>query len=572
MNDLKKIIYLLTPKLKKKFIILVFLVLVGTILEMLSISFLFPILNILTDTTDSTINFLNKNNLSFLVPYLDFNKILLLFLGIYVCKILFRLYLIKYQNNFIFTFFTDLLNKLFRKYIFREYLFHIKNNSGILIKNLMTEIHQCAIGFMGTITNIIIESIIIICLISILINYKPYEVITFITFVAIIALIVILLLRKISRSLGKDRQKFDLRNVNNIMQSFGGIKEIILNSKQHEVISKFYLNSLNLKKVNYLFQVLNQIPRLILELLVVISIVGLLFYLVNSGTPSSEVILFFGILVGIFARVLPSIYKLSSSYINFSFYKPSVELLYKELTADNEQDSYLDYENNLEIGFKNKIEIKDISFKYPGTNNEILTKVNLTIHKGEKIGICGESGSGKSTLVDILVGLLRPVNGQILVDDKNIRLNIKNWYSKIGYVPQNVFLNDEDVQSNIIFYEKKNNIDFEKYNDAIKIAQLENFILNEKNKDNLNIGERGVQISGGQKQRIGLARSIYKDTEILIFDEATNALDQENESAFLNSVFNLKSNKTIIIISHKKNILEKCDKIYKIEEKKIIKI
>ena len=119
---------------------------------------------------------------------------------------------------------------------------------------------------------------------------------------------------------------------------------------------------------------------------------------------------------------------------------------------------------------------------------------------------------------------------------------------------------------------KKNNIDFEKYNDAIKIAQLENFILNEKNKDNLNIGERGVQISGGQKQRIGLARSIYKDTEILIFDEATNALDQENESAFLNSVFNLKSNKTIIIISHKKNILEKCDKIYKIEEKKIIKI
>ena len=168
--------------------------------------------------------------------------------------------------------------------------------------------------------------------------------------------------------------------------------------------------------------------------------------------------------------------------------------------------------------------------------------------------------------------MLRPVNGQILVDDKNIRLNIKNWYSKIGYVPQNVFLNDEDVQSNIIFYEKKNNIDFEKYNDAIKIAQLENFILNEKNKDNLNIGERGVQISGGQKQRIGLARSIYKDTEILIFDEATNALDQENESAFLNSVFNLKSNKTIIIISHKKNILEKCDKIYKIEEKKIIKI
>ena len=156
MNDIKKAVLLLSPKLKIKFVILIILVLLSTILEMLSISLLIPILNILTGTLENTVEFLNKNNLSFLIPYLDFKKILLIFLGIYVLKIIFRLYLIHYQNDFIFTFFTILLNRLYKKYIFKDYLFHLKNNSGTLMRNLISEIHQCAIGFMGSISSIII--------------------------------------------------------------------------------------------------------------------------------------------------------------------------------------------------------------------------------------------------------------------------------------------------------------------------------------------------------------------------------------------------------------------------------
>ena len=272
MNDLKKILFLLNPRLKIRFIILIILVIWGTILEMLSISLLIPILNILTGTLQDSINFLIENNLNFLIPFLDFKKILIIFLVIYVLKIFFRLYLIHYQNDFIFTFFTVLLNRLYKKYIFKDYLFHLKNNSGILIRNLLSEIHQCSIGFMGAISSIIIEFIIIIGLISILVVYKPYEVISFVTLTGLVALIIILILKKKSKVLGKDRQKYSLINVNNIMQSFGGIKEIIVNSKENEVIKKFYYNSLDLKKVNYLFQVLNQMPKLILELLVIISI------------------------------------------------------------------------------------------------------------------------------------------------------------------------------------------------------------------------------------------------------------------------------------------------------------
>jgi ABC-type bacteriocin/lantibiotic exporter with double-glycine peptidase domain len=427
----------------------------------------------------------------------------------------------------------------------------------------------------GSILKIIIELFVLIGFCSVLIIYKPYVVISFMTLTGFIALVVTLILKKKSKLLGQGRQKFSLINLNNIMQSFGGIKEIKVNLKEPQIIKKFYLNSLDLKKVNYLFQMLSQIPRLILELLFIISLVGLLFHLISSGLPSGEVIIFLGLLISIFARILPSIYKLSVSYINLSYYKPSVKLLFKELITDEEDElnKYdLNKKHDLEIRFKDKIEMKKVSFMYPGTTKEILSKTNLIINKGDKIGIYGESGSGKSTLVDLIVGLLDPTKGQILVDGKDIKKNKKQWFKIIGYVPQSVFLNDDDIRNNVTFYDTKNDKDLKRYNEVIKIAQLKKLILEENNKDKHNVGERGVQISGGQRQRIGLARSLYKMSEILIFDEPTNALDEKNETNFLNSIFSLKSNDTIIIISHKKNTLKKCNRIFTIKKKKILEI
>jgi ABC-type bacteriocin/lantibiotic exporter with double-glycine peptidase domain len=416
---------------------------------------------------------------------------------------------------------------------------------------------------------------VIIGLILVLILYKPYIVISFICLSGFIALFVTLILKKKSKLLGQNRQKFSLINLNYIMESFGGIKEIKVNLKEPQIIKNFYQNSLNLKKINYLFQILNQIPRLILELLFIISLVGLLFHLISSGLPSGEIVIFLGLLISIFARILPSIYKLSSSYINIGYYKPSVKLLFKELIShkgDVSNKYNFNKKHDLKIKFNDKIEMKKISFMYPGTTKEILSNTNLIINRGDKIGIYGESGSGKSTVVDLIIGLLDPTNGKILVDGKDIKKNKKQWFKIIGYVPQNIFLNDDDIKSNITFYDTKNNIDFKKYNEVIKIAQLEALILDENSKDNHNVGERGMQLSGGQRQRIGLARSLYKKSEILIFDEPTNALDEKNETNFLNSIFSLKSNNTIIIISHKKNTLKKCNRIFTIKNKKILEI
>jgi ATP-binding cassette, subfamily B, bacterial PglK len=571
IKDIKKIFFLLPAELKVKFFFLLIFIILGTFFEMLSVALLIPILNIMTGSVENIVEFLNNNNLNFLINFIETKKILLIFLFIFIFKTFFRLFLVHYQNIFIFSFFTHLLNGLYKKYIFKDYLFHVENNTSKLIRNLVSEIHQVSVGYMGAVTSIILEIIIISGLMGILLYYKPFEVLSFVFVTSIITLLMVKILNNKSKTLGENRQKLSLININNIISTFGGIKEIKVNSKEKEIINKFNENTSKLKFNNYLFQVLTQIPKILLELFVVIAIVFLLFYLLNSNMPSNEIIIFFGLLVGIFSRVMPSIYKLSSAFVNLNYYKPALDLLYDEIKNFNDEKNSSKLDNKLDIkseklSFKDSIKLKNLTFVYLNNNKTILKNANLTIKKGEKIGVYGESGSGKSTLVELLIGLLNPQEGEILVDDKNIINNKKNWFSKIGYVPQSIYLNDDTIKNNIFFYEEKKNNNSNKLAEIIKISQLKNIDINKQ------VGERGIQLSGGQKQRVGLARSLYKNSEILILDEATNALDKYNEENFLKSVFNIKSNKTYIIISHKKSLLDKCDRIISLENEKIVEI
>jgi ATP-binding cassette, subfamily B, bacterial PglK len=572
MQNIYKTWQLFSKKLKVNFVFLFIFVLLSTFLEMFTISLLVPILNIFNGDLIEIKSFLLNYNLNFLISYLNLSTILIFFLTFFFLKTVFRIFVTHYQTYFVFNFFTKLLNRLYIKYIYKSYSYHQKNNSATLMRNLLNEIHQCAVGYVGAVTSIMLELTTVIGLVLILALYQPLLTLTFIFFISIVSILFISNLKKKTSTLGSDRQKLSLMNVKNIMESLGGIKEIKVNLKEKEVIKNFKKISEGLKKINYLIIFINQLPKLFLELIVVTSIVGLMLYFVWADYDIKDIVIYFALMIGIFSKILPSISKISSSFINLNFYKPSIDLLFDEINYKNYSNFAKENEklNTHKISFNKKIEFKNLSFSYDQENIN-LKNINLKIERGDKIGIIGLSGSGKSTFINLLIGLLKPNNGEILVDDKNINLNYQNWYSKIGYVPQNVYINDQSIKDNITFYENSSDFNSKKYENSLKtaqIAELEAVLKSRK----LDIGERGSLISGGQLQRIGLARALYKDSQILIFDESTSSLDEKTEKNFINDLNNINKDKTVIIVSHKKSALKNCKRILEIKDSLIKEI
>ena len=269
-------------------------------------------------------------------------------------------------------------------------------------------------------------------------------------------------------------------------------------------------------------------------------------------------------------RLIPSFSTILSSLQGFQYNIQSLN----NLLIDSVKFKKIDNQKQSQIKFQKIINLKNVSFTYNNLNddidrNDILKEINLEIHQGEKIGIVGESGSGKSTLLDVLMGLLSPTEGLIKVDDTNIKSNETGWQKNIGCVPQDVFVIDDSLKKNIAFGLDEDLIEDKKIEKAINQANLEKFVQSLEEGVETKIGERGERVSGGQKQRVGIARALYFEPEVLILDEPTSALDKKTQKKIVEEIFLNNSKKTIIFVSHDKNNLIKCDKIYKLENKKL---
>ena len=247
---------------------------------------------------------------------------------------------------------------------------------------------------------------------------------------------------------------------------------------------------------------------------------------------------------------------------------PSVDTIFNEI--NNNIGKEISYNNSEKYSFKNHIQLKNIVFGFT-KDQRVLDDISLTIKKGHTIGFVGESGSGKSTLVDMIIGLHEPIFGEILIDGINDFQMSQSWRNNIGYVSQTIYLIDDSIVKNIALGTPENEINYLKINEVLKQVQLEKFINNLELGINTKVGERGVQLSGGQRQRIGIARALYHDPQILILDEATSALDSETEKEVIESIKNLKGDKTIIMIAHRTSTLVDCDQIYKLKKGSLTK-
>ena len=510
----------------------------------------------------SEISYLNKLTYNYLV------LVLLIIIGIlYLIKTLFLSYLTYRQNRFLANALATISNNLFVNYLTQPYKFHINNSSSKLIKNLQTEVNLVG-AFNTAFISLFVELGLLFSILLTLLFIEPLGAISVGLFLGFLALIFYRFSRRKLTQWGYEREKADGLITKTALEGLGGIKDIKLLHVESFFISKFIQNQYLKSRVSSNSNTVAQLPRYYLEL---ISVFGLILFIIamlyqNKDIPT--LIATIGVFVAAVFRLMPSLNKILTAFQNIKYYSSSVDIVYSEFL--NSQNKSSDQEEKDLEAPKDKIEIQNLSFSYNSDLKPIINEVNLEIKVGETIGIIGASGEGKSTFIDILNGLFKPTCGKILADDMDIQNNLYSWNKNIGYVAQEIFLMDETIEKNITFGRNHNEIDNKALNYAIKKAQLIDFIEGLPKGLKTKVGERGVQISGGQKQRIGMARALYNDPEVLILDEATSSLDTETEQDLMDAIYSLKKKKTIIIVAHRMSTLTKCDRIFEINNNKII--
>lgn len=540
-------------------------------LEVVGLGILLPLLSLIIDPEKINQNKLIKEVKLLFDDISDKEFIiyfLLAFLLFYFLKTLFLVYLSYRQNKFLTGVTNNVSNNLFKNYLKQPYPFFLKNNTSELIKNIQVEVPHFGAFFSSLI--IVFSEIGMIFSISItLIFIEPMGALTIGIFFGILSFIFLQLTKERLKRWGEARQEVDSKSSKIILETFGGIKDIFVLGRKQFFLTNFFKQNHLKASISLRQLTISQFPRLYLELVAVFGLIGFILLMTYRDVDPKVLISTIGVFVAATFKIIPSINRLIASIQLLKYYKSSLSTIYyaldnlkaEEIPSNNQnKDSYL---------FKDKIKLSNLSFGY--NNTTLLQDANLEINKGDSIGIVGESGSGKSTLVDLLLGFQKPSKGIITVDNVDLNDIILSFRSKIGYVSQELYLIDDSILNNIAFGINKDEINFKRVNEVIKLSQLETLIKNSKDGVNTRVGERGVQLSGGQKQRIAIARALYSSPDILILDEATSALDSKTENSIIKTVESLKGNITIIIISHKLSILDMCNKVFKISDSKILK-
>ncbi len=468
---------------------------------------------------------------------------------------------------------NDIAKLAYKKTLYQDYQIHINRNTSNLISALTVEIERTTTSINAMIQGFTSLLIFFSLLTFIfIINWQ----ISLITVFAIGSIYIAIALT-VSNVLGRNSKKlvnFNFSIVKEIKEALSSIRDVIMEGTQKFYIKEFSKIDKKLKFTIATNDFLGVFPRFSIEALAMVTISLIAFSLAKD--PINKLTLFplLGALALGSQRLLPAVQQIYLNWLLIVTYENSVktiiELLYQEIN-----DKKL--ETTKKYNLAKEVVLENVCFAYKGVKNNALNNINLTIKKGEKLGIIGESGSGKSTLLDIIMGLLTPTKGKLYLDgfDLHARKNrnlLLEWRSGLSHVPQNIYLSDSNFEENIALGSSNLKTNQEKLKLAAKKAQLSSFIDSLDKKYKSEIGEDGIKLSGGQRQRIGIARAMYKNSNFLILDEATSALDTKTEKALMKNIDQLSEDITIILVSHRLSSLKNCDKIITIENGKIISL
>lgn len=490
-----------------------------------------------------------------------------LFLGVVLVATTIRLLLAYVSNRFVFALGYDVAVRLYERVLNQPYSYHISRNTSEIIAGVNKV--QMVIG--GVLLPIVQAGVAVVLatflLGGLLLINARVALAAGLTF-AIFYLVVVLTIRARLRANSRRIAYAQTHRVRAVQEALGGIRDVILDGGQQHHIIHFGNIDRNLRTAQAANAFIGQAPRYIIEAIGITMVVGLALFLSRNDGGLASALPMLGALALGAQRLLPLLQQIYNGWSRAMGNRQIFSDILELLSLSSSQP--IDRSQNRQFEFADKVELKNISFKYSAESETVLQDVSLTIPRGSRVGIIGRTGSGKSTLMDIIMGLLKPASGEISIDRTPLtEQNRLAWQSRISHVPQNIFIADATIAENIALGIKKQDIDMKRVRACARAAQIADFIEGSRKGYAAPVGERGVALSGGQRQRLAFARALYKRAEVLVLDEATSALDFETEREVMRCVSELGTQITVLIIAHRIQTLRDCDTIYQLDQGRI---
>lgn len=572
-----KLRVLLDKKQKRYMVVLLFMMLIGAILETMGVSLIVPVVTAVMDPTAVQTSWYMApiyNGFHMKTPTQFTIFMMLALIGVFVVKNVFLFLQNKMQLRFVYSNQFATSRRMMINFMKRPYEYYLNADTSVIQRSITSDVNNMY-GLILSLLQLISEIIVFICLVVALLATDVMMTVTVAVLLIAVLMIIKVIVKPIMRKSGKENQDFYSGLYKWIDQSVMGIKEIKIANKENYFITEYakcgegYVNAV--QKYN----LYNSTPRLLIETVSVCGMIAYLLIQMLNGTQVTAILPQLTAMAFAAMRLIPCANRINNHLTSIAYFEPFFmgvsDNLQEEISDSNVEynlEAYMKKKTVEKLEMKDKIALKNITYKYPNTDTYIFKDADMEIPIGQSVGIVGTSGAGKTTIVDIMLGLLQIDAGEILADNVEIREHYESWLKNVGYIPQTIFMVDSTIRKNVAFGYADEDIDDEKVWRALKEAQLDEFVRGLPEGLDTGIGERGIRISGGQRQRIGIARALFEDPEVLVLDEATSALDNETEAAIMDSINRLHGRKTLIIIAHRLQTIEKCDMVYRVENGK----
>lgn len=556
------------------------MIFIGGLLETLGVSAMIPVVQALL-APDELMGYIDRipvvKNLCDTLSITTVKQVTMALLygmmAIYVIKNLYILLLTYMQNTFITKNRNRMISRVMAEFLNRPYEKYLGADIPTVFRITDSDIPQTFSLILAMLQ--LASEVVVSCLIfMVLLLNDPGMTLFIIAVFGLLTLFIVKVFKPRLNRIGAKNQAIQSRIAKWRIQATYGLKDVKVLNREEFYVRNYYETGKVGAEVARNYAVLNNMPRLLIETVFIVSVLGFLVVYINGGGDITAMVTTISAFAIAAVRVLPSVNRINTYITEIAYTQPSLDFVYDNLQEGMKTDAMLAerraYSQVEKLRLDHQIELDHISFHYPDSDKNIFEDAHMIVPKGKSVGIIGTSGAGKSTIVDILLGLLHAQTGTITCDGVDIFKNYESWLAQIGYIPQSIYLIDESIRDNIAFGIDADKIDEKRIWEVLEEAQLKEFVEELPEGLDTTIGDRGVRLSGGQRQRIGIARALYNDPEILVFDEATSALDNDTEAAVMEAVNSFHGRKTMIIIAHRLNTIEKCDMIYKVENMKLV--